>query len=124
MTKTTSATVKVMLSHNYCHFEVSKVIEAVDNEAINMSDIDKARIECQKLADKAVEQYKKAKEYESRRANQSYEKTQLEREVAQIRLKNESEWSPLEKAKIKALEDHNFNSRFYDYDEDNDDYGW
>ena len=55
MSKTTSATVKVMLSHNYCHFEVSKIIEANEGEELTMKEIDTARIDCQKLADKAVE---------------------------------------------------------------------
>lgn len=124
MSKTTSATVKVMLSHNYCHFEVSKVVETTEGEDLSMNDIDAARIECQKLADKAVDQYKKAKDYESRRANNSFEKSNLEREVASIRLKDEKEWSPLDKAKVKALEDHNFESRFYRYEDDDEDYGF
>ena len=48
----------------------------------------------------------------------------MEREVSAIRNKPESDWSPLDKAKVKALEDHNFESRFYDYYGDNDDYGY
>jgi len=123
MSKTTSASVKVMLSHNYCHFEVSKVIEATEGEELSQKDIDKARIECQLLANKAVEQYKKAKDYEMSRSNHSYEKSLLEKEVASIRTKPENDWSPLEKAKIKALEDHNFQSRFYSFFDDDEDYG-
>lgn len=113
-----------MLSHNYCHFEVSKCIEPTDGEVLSQKDIDKARIECQLLADKAVSQYKKAKEYESSRANRTFEKQQLEREVGQIRSKSENEWSPLDKAKVKALEDHNYESGYYHYYEDTEDYGF
>lgn len=122
MSKTISATVKVMLSHNYCHFEVSKAIEATEGEELTQKDIDKARIECQILADKAVDQYVKAKSHEAKRATNSYEKSQLEREVAAVRQKDEKDWSPLDKAKVKALEDHNFEKRFYSYYDDEDDY--
>jgi hypothetical protein len=113
-----------MLSYNYCHFEASKQIESDEGQELTMQDIDKARMDCQVLANKAIEQYKKAKEYETQRANRSFEKSQLEKETIAIKGKPESEWSPLDKAKIKALEDHNFESRFYDYYEDKDDYGF
>jgi len=119
-----SATVKVMQSYNYCHFEASTVIEAKEGEELTMQDMDKARIQCQKLTDKAVEQYKKAKEFEAKRANSSFEKDSLTRDVAAIRAKPENDWSPLDKAKVKALEDHNFQSRFYDYSNDDYDYGF
>lgn len=117
-----SATVKVMQSHNYCHFEASMIIER--EEGLSCKEIDEARISCQRLTDKAVDQYKKAKTFESNRAANSSERSQLERECGSIRAKPESEWSPLEKAKIKALEDHHFQSQFYDYDSDDEDYGF
>lgn len=118
MSKTTTATVKVMLSYNYCHFEVSKQIEG--NEITN-ADIDAARKECQRLADKAVGQYQKAKAFESKRANQKFEKQQLETEVQQIKAKHQSEWTVTDKAKVKALEDHNWELQF-DYEDDEYDY--
>lgn len=114
MSKTTLATVKIMLSHNYCHFEVSKQIEG---EEISQQDIDAARKDCQRLADKAVGQYKTAKADETKRTNSSYERKQLEMEVATIKQKDKEFWSVLEKAKVKALEDYNHNS-LYDYDDD------
>jgi len=114
MSKTTQANVKVMLSYNYCHFEVSKQIEG-DN--ITQQDIDEARKDCQRLADKAVGQYKTAKTEENKRVGNSYERDQLEREVRSIRLKDEKEWTVLDKAKVKALEDYN-HTAFYNYDDD------
>lgn len=115
-----TATVKVMQSHNYCHFEASLTIEANENESLSLSEIDKARISCQKLTDKAVIQYKNAKNFEQNRTNNSYERAQLERECGVIRSKNASDWTPLEKAKIKTLEDYNFESQFYDFDNNDD----
>lgn len=114
MSKTTLATVKVMLSYNYCHFEVSKQIEGDD---ITQQDIDNARKDCQRLADKAVGQYQTAKAEQNRIAANSYERQTLEREVLQIRAKPQDEWSIYDKAKVKALEDYNFQSR-YNYMDD------
>lgn len=112
--KATQATVKVMLSYNYCHFEVSKVLEGDD---ITNADIDAARKDCQRLADKAVAQYQKAKSEESKRTSNSYERSQLEAEVSRLRQKSESELSPLDKAKIKTLDDYNWDKQ-YNYDDD------
>lgn len=112
--KATQATVKVMLSYNYCHFEVSKVLEGDD---ITNADIDAARKDWQRLADKAVAQYQKAKSEESKRTSNSHERSQLELEVARLRSKNESELSPLDKAKIKTLDDYNWDKQ-YNYDDD------
>lgn len=115
---TTNATVKVMLSYNYCHFEVSKQIEGSE---ITNADIDTARKDCQRLADKAVSQYQIAKQYEMKRANISSEKRSLEIEVQMIRQKHESDWTITDKAKVKALEDTNWAAQ-YDYDDSDDDY--
>ena len=116
MSKTTQATVKVMLSYNYCHFEVSKVIEGDD---IGQIEIDNARKDCQRLADKAVGQYQKAKTEQASRANISTERYNLEREVAVIRQKDQMTWTVLDKAKVKALEDYNHESN-YNYMDDED----
>lgn len=114
-TRRTTAMVKVMLSYNYCHFESSIQLEG-DN--ITLADIDGARKDCQRLCDKAVGQYKTAKEQETRRTSNTYEREQLEREVRQIKqTKTEQERTPLDNAKIKTLEDYNYQTR-YDYDDD------
>jgi len=59
-TKIKSASVKVMLSYDYSHFEASMQLE--NDEGLGMKDIDNARKNCQRLADKAVGQYKTAKD--------------------------------------------------------------
>jgi|ERR1043166_2709564 hypothetical protein len=124
MSKTISATVKVMQSYNYCHFEASKVIEANEGSELTMQEIDTARIDCQMLTDKAVEQYKKAKTHEQKRAGIQNEYESLMREVGEIKKKSENEWSPVDKAKVKALEDQQYQQRHYDYFRDEEDYGF
>lgn len=74
-----SASVKVMLSYNYNHFEASMVVE--NEEGVTVQDVDNARKDCQRLCDKAIKQY-------------------------QI-------------AKVKALEDHNWELKF-DYEDNYD----
>lgn len=59
-TKISSASVKVMLSYDYSHFEVSMTLE--NDEGLTKKKIDEARKDCQRLADRAVEQYKIAKQ--------------------------------------------------------------
>lgn len=112
-----SATVKVMLSHNYNHFEASIALE--NENGVTVEDIDNARKDCNRLCDKAITQYNLAKVMESKRASLSNEKRNLEREVAEIKQKDKDTWSVIEKAKVKALEDHNWNLK-WDYDDDYD----
>lgn len=113
-----SASVKVMLSHDYSHFEASMSLE--NENGIPLKDIDEARKNCQRLADKAVGQYKTAKSDAVKMTATSYERQQLEKEVREIRInKNEENWSVLEKAKVKALEDYNHQTK-YDYNDDYD----
>jgi hypothetical protein len=110
----TKATVRVMLSHDFCHFEES--IE-LTGEDIPLCHIDNARKDCQRLADKAVGQYKTAKAKAIKRTGNSYERMQLENEVAAIKQKKEEYLTPDDKAKIKALDDYN-HQHLYDYDDD------
>lgn len=114
MSKTTLSTVKVMLSYDYCHFEISKQIEG---DEITQSDIDIARKDCQRLADKAVGQYKTAKMEATKATSSSRERQQLEIDVAAIKQKPEEQWSIYDKAKVKALSDYHQDWR-YDYMDD------
>lgn len=109
MSKTTLATVKVMISYNFCHFEVSKQIEGED---LTQEDIDEARKDCQRLADKAIGQYQTAKTEASSRTVNSSERFNLEREVTEIKKKDQQLWSVLDKAKVKALEDYKHESKY------------
>lgn len=122
MNKTTQATVRILISHDYCHFEVNKVIEGLVDEhgtAMHLTnkEIDDARKDCQRLADKAVGQYKKAKSEAITRTSTSSERINLEREVAEINKRDQQTWSFLDKAKVKALADYNHES-YYNYMDD------
>lgn len=114
MSKTIQATVKVMLSYDYCHFEISKtIVNEITQESvfsapgITQQEIDDARKDCQRLADKAVGQYRTAKDIATKRLGSSYERMQLEKEVRDIKQKKDEFVTPEDKAKIKALEDYN-----------------
>lgn len=110
----TKATVHVMLSYNYNHFEAS--IE-LSGEDIPLADIDNARKDCQRLCDKAVGQYQTAKEKQATRIGNSYEKKLLEKEVRELRKVKDEFLSIEDKAKIKAWDDYEHQTR-YDYDDD------
>jgi len=113
-----SASVKVMLSHDYSHFEASMSLE--NEEGLSLKDIDEARKNCQRLADKAVGQYKTAKSEANKMTATSYERQQLEKEVREIRVsKGEDEWTVLDRAKVKALEDYQYQT-MYDYNDDDE----
>jgi len=105
------ASVKIMLSYNYCHFEVSKSVDVdLSNEEIN-----EMRKEVQRLADEAVRQYQVAKEKESLRSEMKWERDQLERQVRAIEKIPGSEWTPEMKARVKSLQDNAY-WRQHDYD--------
>lgn len=110
---TISATVKVMRSHDYCHFEIVLGISA-SNGSLTTVDIDETRKEAARLADKAVEQYKIAKAAQSARSS-----IKEGWRLAQAQGTPENERSPQEKAVIKYHQDQAFRARFdYDYDDD------
>ena len=117
MTIKKSATVKVMLSHNYNHFETSICLE--NETGLSVDEINEARKDCMRLCDKAIKQYNDAKVIASRMLSLKSEKAQLEREVQAIKERDEKEWTVVEKAKVKALSDHKWEMQ-WDYDDDFD----
>lgn len=103
--------VKVMLSYNYCHFEVA----LSSDQEMNVAQIDDMRKEAMRLADKAIHQYQQAKDNTKYSKYNTSERLRLEREVKIIQENYPmSEWTPEQKAKIKCLEDF----RYYDYQDD------
>ena len=111
-----SASVKVMLSYDYSHFEASMALE--NDNGLSLKDIDEARKNCQRLADKAVGQYKTAKQDAIKQTGTNYERQQLENEVRDIKVnKKEEDWTLLERAKVKALADYKHQT-MYDYNDD------
>jgi hypothetical protein len=109
------ASVKVMLSFNFCHFEISKTTDQnVDDKAI-----DEMRKDCMRLADKAVRQYEIAKTKASNQAALDFEKSELKNEVEKILKIPEIERNATQMAKVKALADHEYwKQHCYDYEDD------
>lgn len=104
----TSASVKVMRSFDYCHFEVAM--------SISLEGVDDTRKEAARLADKAVEQYKAAKTH----AEKVERLNSQDWKIRDIRSIAESDRTPEQKAKLKAYEDACFkaNQSHYDYEDD------
>lgn len=116
-----SASVKVMLSYDYSHFEASMSVE--NESGLTMSDIDESRKKCQRLADKAVGQYKKAKQMASNRSDGEYQMRNFQEQCERIKAKDEQDRTIKEIAMLKQYEDENWQANFmyeYDYDDDDD----
>lgn len=110
-----NASTKIMLSYDYCHFEI-----ALSDDVDNLEAVDGLRKDTQRLADKAVAQYKIAKMAENTSAAARAGLKRIEREVAVIKENfPKSEWTPEQKAKVKVLEDVRYRaSLHYDYNDD------
>lgn len=118
-TKIKSASVKVMLSYDYSHFEASMALE--NDNGISVQEIDLARKNCQRLADKAVGQYKTAKAAAASRTDSKYRMQNFEATCKTIELKPEGDRTLNEIAMLKQYKDENWRSNFdpyYDYDDD------
>jgi hypothetical protein len=108
-----TSSVKVMLSFDYCHFEVVLGLQGASLEEVNELGKD-----AQRLADERVRQYQKAKE----RARQS-RIADPEREGRRVMAIKEnwpqSEWTDEQKAIVKEWEDYQYELNHpYDYDDD------
>ena len=113
--KTYKAGVKVMNSYNYGHFEVT----LSSDQEMTGKEINEMRKAAQRLVDEAIRQYQVAKVKAEKRTLLQYEKRRLEAEVKMIQEKPKSEWSSEDKAKVKALDDHEYWAQHdFDYDDD------
>lgn len=120
-TKIKNASVKVMLSYDYSHFEASMSLE--NDNGLEPIEIDEARKTCQRLADKAVAQYKVAKANAANRSNAGYQMRNFEDECKRIQQKPEHDRTLKEIAMLKQYEQENWEAQFdypYDYDDDDD----
>lgn len=112
-----NVSVKVMRSHDYCHFEV----QLGHSGPITAEAVDGMRKAAARLADKAVEQYKIAKENADDRRNADYTagNARIKAEADRIREMAETDRSDSEKATLKDYEDAVFRAgRSYDYQDD------
>ncbi len=118
-----SASVKVMLSYDYCHFESSMTLE--NENGVSLKEIDEKRKDCQRLAYKAAAQYKKAKEAAANRNDGEYKMKNFEDECRRIEKKDEHDRTLKEIAMLKQYKDENWRAQFdydYDYEDDDNDY--
>lgn len=121
VTTRTSAQVKVMLSYDYCHFEASCTIENANG--VDNYDIDGTRKDMQRICDKAVRQYKVAKEMANNRQNSEYEKQRFASQCSAILNKSECDRTVKEIAMLKQYQNEEWESQFnysYNYMDDID----
>jgi hypothetical protein len=113
------ASVKIMLSYDYSHFEVAlSTDDDLDTKGVN-----ELRKTAQRLADEAVRQYKRAKEAAENRQQGKYEKERFLDDIERIKAKPEQERTVRELAMLKQYQDENWQAQFedeYDYDDDQD----
>lgn len=120
-----SASVKVMQSYNYSHFEAAMSLE--DDKGLTLHDIDAARKNCQRLTDKAIKQYQTAKDMAAKRSDGVYQMQNFELECKRIAAKDEHDRTLKEIAMLKEYQDEKWRDkfeRFYDYEDDDKDYNW
>lgn len=112
------ASVRVMKSFDYSHFEVA----LSSTEPMDLAGVDAMRKEAARLADKAVEQYKIAKAAESTRLSRKNDFDYAKRMAEEIRTIPELQRTVAQQAKLKAYDDMAWvESRRYDYEDDWDD---
>lgn len=118
-----SASVKVMLSYDYSHFEASMSLE--NDSGLSMKEINEARKNCQRLCDNAVRQYKVYKQAASNRQDGQFKMSMFENECKKIAAKDEHDRTLKEIAMLKQYENENWQAQFqYDYDYDDDEDYW
>jgi hypothetical protein len=108
------ASVKIMLSYDYNHFEIC----LGEDREMNLKEVNELRKDAQRLADEAVKQYKVAKEQASK--NLSYDKERFLSKIEKIKNISENLRTYEDKAMLKLYEDTEWQKQFepYDYDDD------
>lgn len=108
-----------MLSYDYSHFEASMSLE--NENGVTKEELDNARKDCQRLADKAIKQYRVAKRVAASRNNGQYEIQNFEAACKKIAIKDEHDRTLKEIAMLKQYQDENWRAKFnYDYDYEDD----
>jgi len=106
-----TASVKVMRSHDYFHFEVTLSNDGLET----IKDVNEMRKRAMMLVDEAVRQYDVARKHEKVRTNSEFKMNELRKEVAEI-VENYSpvDRTPYQVAQIKALADaeHEINNKY------------
>jgi hypothetical protein len=113
-----SASVKVMRSYDYCHFEVQLGID----EPVTLDQVNELRKQAAILVDEAVRQYRIAKAKEANRISQQYDREQSVKRIARLEAKPQEELTAEEAAVLRAFADGSFWKQYeeddYIYSED------
>lgn len=104
------ASVKVLRSYDYCHFEVALTAECENLDAVN-----DLRKQAAVLVDEAVRQYKIAKAKESKRDSRQWEMQNMLEKIQRIEQIPESQWTVEQAALMRAHRDRTF---WKDFEED------
>lgn len=113
--------VKVMRSHDYCHFEIQLPIFGDQVAGGFPESVNEVRVEAAKLCDRAVRDYQKAKGVESLRMMTKMSVDYMREEAAAAASKPEGERTPEEKAKVKRWNDYLYHAeRGFEYDYEDD----
>lgn len=105
------ASVKVMRSYDYCHFEC--VLSS--DELLDLTEIDKMRKQAAILVDEAVRQYRIARQKEHELAHKEWEKRRALLILETAKKKPQTELTPEEAALLRADHDRSF---WKEWDED------
>lgn len=124
-----SATVRVMRSYDYCHFEVVLTVRAQEDltrsrgpsgpsestsRPVTLTIVDQLRKEAARLVDKAVDQFRKKKH--AIEVTENWETAHLRKLAQEAGAEAEADRTPEEMATIKAYQDRLFEAR-YDYED-------
>lgn len=98
------ASVKVMRSFDYCHFEVA----LSSDEEMSIDDVNEMRKQAAILVDEAVRQYKDAKQAERNRESHQFGRERAMEELKRLREIPKSDLSVEQAAKLRSYEDRDF----------------
>lgn len=111
-----SFSVRVMRSHDYCHFEIVLGCSDDQGAVYGPEDVDALRKVAMRLADKAVEQYKIKKASLSQDEDDKVTIARLRPSAEEIEAKAEADRTPEEKAILKEVKDALFRAQRSEYD--------
>jgi hypothetical protein len=98
------ASVKVMRSYDYCHFEVA----LSSDEEMDLDQVNNLRKQAAILVDEAVRQYRLAKKAEDSRQRHDWDKERAIERAKKLSDKPQSEWSIEDAAFMRSYEDKEF----------------
>lgn len=107
-----TASVKVMRSYDYCHFEVCLGTD----EKISIEQVNDMRKKAALLVDEAVRQYKMAMEKERDRDRRERQTREFLEKVEFLKKKPQTELSPEQAAILRSYEDQEFWKQFHEDD--------